>query len=223
MDGVIPELDAECWSVLGTMASIHRCIGENLRHLLLNWFEWSERLAPRIRGVAFRALFGLPFRRVGRQLTVHGGRAIEIGNHVSVGDGCWIEAVIKYQGRTYSPRLVIGAHVSVSNWSHISCAKQIVLGDGCLVGSKVYIGDHSHGSVWTEESGTGGFPGNMPLADLDSIEVGAGTWICDGAVILGGTKIAAGSVIGANSVVRLREDRAALIAGTPAKVLRYFN
>ena len=63
----------------------------------------------------------------------------------------------------------------------------------------------------------------MPLADLDSIEVGAGTWICDGAVILEETKIAAGSVIGANSVVRLREDRAALIAGTPAKVLRYFN
>jgi acetyltransferase-like isoleucine patch superfamily enzyme len=178
-----------------------------------------------MRGAAFRLLFGLPFRRVGRQLTVHGGRAIEVGSFVSVGDGCWIEAVVQYRGQKYSPRLVIGDHVSMSNWTHISCAKEIVLGEGCLIGSKVFIGDHSHGSFRADDGGGIGigFPGDMPLSDFDSIEIGAGTWICDGAAILAGTRVAAGSVIGANSVVKLREERAALIAGAPAKVLRYLN
>jgi acetyltransferase-like isoleucine patch superfamily enzyme len=63
----------------------------------------------------------------------------------------------------------------------------------------------------------------MPLENFDSIDIGAGTWICDGAVILAGTSVGAGSIIGANSVVKLRETRPALIAGAPAKVLRYLN
>ncbi|HWJ36334.1 MAG TPA: hypothetical protein VNR70_13775 [Steroidobacteraceae bacterium] len=178
---------------------------------------------PRLRGACFRLLFGLPFRRIGRNLTLHGGRAMSVGSFVSVGDGCWIEAVVAYQGSVYSPRLVIGDHVAMSNWTHISCAKEIILGNGCLIGSKVFIGDHSHGSVWGAGGQYLGFPGQLPLQNFDAIEIGAGTWICDGAVILAGTKIGAGSIIGANSVVRLQESRPALIAGAPARVIRYLN
>jgi acetyltransferase-like isoleucine patch superfamily enzyme len=193
------------------------------RPIFLRWFELGERVAPRIRGMIFGLLFGLPFRRVGRQLTLQGGRAIVLGNSVTVGDGCWIEAVVQYRGQSYSPRLVIGDRVSMSNWSHISCAKEIVLGEGCLIGSKVFIGDHSHGSFHLDGGSNMSIPRDMPLVDFDSIEIGAGTWVCDGAVILAGTKVGPGSVIGANSVVKLREERAALIAGAPAKVLRYLD
>ena len=146
-----------------------------------------------------------------------------LGNSVTVGDGCWIEAVVRYGGQLYSPRLVIGDRVAMSNWSHISCAKEIILGEGCLIGSKVFIGDHSHGRAGTDGAGNMTIPSDMPLKDFDSIELGAGTWVCDGAVILAGTKVGPGSVIGANSVVRLKEERAALIAGAPARVVRYLN
>ena len=194
-----------------------------LRSLLLSCLELSERVVPRLRGMAFRLLFGLPFRRVGRQLRILGARSILIGQSVSVGDGCWIEAVLKYQNEAYTPRLIIGDSVSMSNWTHISCAKEIILGNGCLIGSKVFIGDHSHGRSQADIRGNPTYPGDMPLVNFDSIEIGAGTWIGDGAVILAGTKIGPGSVIGANSVVRLREERAALIAGAPAKVVRYMS
>jgi acetyltransferase-like isoleucine patch superfamily enzyme len=199
--------------------------GVNLmfRSQALRIYEFSDRVMPRFRGWLFHFLFGLPFRRIGRQLTIRGGRAISIGEFVSVGDGCWIEAVVSYRGHAYSPRLTIGNHVSISNWSHISCAKEINLGDGCLIGSKVFIGDHSHGSPWTGGGEVPVFPGHMPLADFESIDIGAGTWICDGAIILAGTRIAPGSIIGANSVVRLQEERAALIAGAPARVLKFLK
>jgi acetyltransferase-like isoleucine patch superfamily enzyme len=193
------------------------------RPLFLRWFEFGERVAPRIRGLIFGLLFGLPFLRVGRQLKLHGGHAIVLGRSVTLGDGCWIEAVMQYHGQSFSPRLVIGDRVSMSNWSHISCAKEIVLGEGCLIGSKVFIGDHSHGLLSSDSDGNLIIPRDMPLVDFDSIEIGAGTWVCDGAVILAGTKVGPGSVIGANSVVKLREERAALIAGAPAKVLRYLD
>lgn len=194
-----------------------------LGRFLLNCFEWTERQYPRIRGACFRLLFGLPFRRIGRHLTIHGGRAMSIGSCVSVGDGCWIEAVVSYRGQKYSPRLTIGNHVSMSNWTHISCAWQITLGDGCMLGSKVYIGDHSHGSVWGDDGRNLGFPAHLPLQDFGPIDIGAGTWIGDGAVILAGTTLGAGSVVGANSVVKLQESRPAVIAGAPARVVRYLK
>jgi acetyltransferase-like isoleucine patch superfamily enzyme len=194
-----------------------------LRSLLLRIYELVERTIPRLRGSLFHLLFGLSFRRIGRHLKLHGGRAISVGKFVSVGDGCWIEAVLGYAGCAHSPRLIIGDHVSISNWTHISCAKEIKLGEGCLIGSKVYIGDHNHGSLRAGSVKGVRFPADMPLADLERIEIGAGSWICDGAVILPGTQIAAGSVIGANSVVNLREERPALIGGIPARVLRYLN
>lgn len=193
-----------------------------LRSLLLRCFEFGERVAPRVRGMAFRILFDLPFRRVGRHLTVLGGRSIQIGDSVTVGDGCWIEAVVRYRDQSFNPQLIIGDRVSMSNWTHISCAKKIVLGEGCLIGSKVFIGDHSHGRLHVDADGSETIPRDMPLVNADSIEIGAGTWICDGAVILAGSKIGRGSVIGANSVVKIREERGALIAGAPAKVLRFF-
>lgn len=194
-----------------------------LRPHLLRIHEFFQRVVPRIRGCVFETLYGMPFRRIGRQFRLHGGRAISVGKYVSVGDGCWIEAVLSYRGYSYSPRLKIGDHVAISNWTHISCAHEISLGDGCLLGSKIYIGDHNHGSVWSAKGRKIGFPAEMPLEDLERIEIGAGSWICDGAVILPGTILAPGSVVGANSVVKLREERPALIAGAPARVLRYLN
>jgi acetyltransferase-like isoleucine patch superfamily enzyme len=136
--------------------------------------------------------------------------------------------VEEYQGLKYQPRLIIGSSVSISNWTHLSCASRMMIGDGCLIGSKVYIGDHNHGMPGPGPAdgppGKTRFPGDMPLVDLDEVEIGRGTWVGDGAVILGGCSIAPCSIIGANSVVmKVREQRAALIAGVPARVVKYLD
>lgn len=185
--------------------------------------EFSGRALPRLNGMWWSLITGLGFRRVGRHFKLRGLEAIHVEGSLAIGDACWIEAVTHYKGRNFSPALSFGQGVSISDWTHISCADSVEIGAGCLLGSKIYIGDHSHGAVPDYAVAPGVNPADRPLGDLSPITIGARCWICDGAVILGGTRIAAGSIVGANSVVKLVETRPAVIAGVPARVVRYLD
>jgi acetyltransferase-like isoleucine patch superfamily enzyme len=162
--------------------------------------------------------------RVGRLSKFRGIEHMRVGANLRVGDFCWIEAVAAYGGVGHAPDLVIGDDVAISDLTHISCVHSIFVGDGCLLGSKIYIGDHSHGRASSLTAGELAKPPALrALDDLAPIHIGARCWIGDGAVILAGTRLAAGSIIGANSVVKLQCDRPALIAGMPAQVVRYLD
>jgi acetyltransferase-like isoleucine patch superfamily enzyme len=184
--------------------------------------QWAK-VVPRVRSMVVYLRTGIKFRRVGRHVKVYGSRRITVGCQVAVGDYCWIEAVTSYAGRRYTPRLIIGDRVALSDLTHVSCLEHIRIGDDCLLGSKIYIGDHSHGSMSNLEEIRNVAPARRPLGDAAEIVIGEKTWIGDGAVILAGTRIGGSSIVGANSVVRLREERAALIAGAPARVIRYLD
>jgi acetyltransferase-like isoleucine patch superfamily enzyme len=184
----------------------------------------AHRTIPRLRAGAFRLFLGVDMRAAGVRLKLRGIEGLRIGRDFRVGDHCWIEAVTSYRGLSYAARLRIGDGVSVSDFTHISCAGHIDIGDGCLLGSKIYIGDHSHGPTRAlSDAELVTPPGARPLAHIEPIEIGANCWVGDGAVILGGTRLAPGCIVAANSVVRLQCDRAALIAGLPARVVRYLQ
>ncbi|MCZ2497706.1 acyltransferase [Xylophilus sp. Kf1] len=187
--------------------------------LILDFFYKS---IPRIRALPWR-LLSFRFKRVGRGLRLMGGRGIVGGENAAFGVFCWLECVFSYKGISHLPKLSLGRDISASDFLHVSCAGRIQIGDGCLIGSRVYIGDNSHGAL----SSYGGHslvnPAERPLAGVQEINIGARCWIGDGTVILAGASIAADSVVGANSVVRIKVDRPALIAGVPATVLRYLD
>jgi acetyltransferase-like isoleucine patch superfamily enzyme len=177
----------------------------------------------RVRGMLFGLIRGVHFHKAGRLVKIRGARHICVGQGVSVGDFCWIEAITQFAGVDLSPKLELDDGVSLSDLTHISCASHVHIGENCLIGSKVYIGDHSHGSLSNTMEMFSIPPAKRPLGDIAEIEIGKNSWICDGAVILAGTRLASHSVVGANSVVRLQTDRPALIAGVPAKVIRYLD
>jgi len=162
-------------------------------------------------------------KQAGVHVKVLGAHRIRFGSGVSLGDFCWIQAVVSYGGVKYDPVLSIGDDVAISDLTHISCVKQISIGSGSLLGSKIYIGDHGHGSMREYHRLKDIPPAKRPLGDAAEVIIGKNVWIGDGAVILAGAHIADGSVIGANSVVLLSEDRPALIAGVPARVIRYLD
>ncbi|HHU0689550.1 DapH/DapD/GlmU-related protein [Citrobacter sp. Marseille-Q3906] len=141
---------------------------------------------------------------------------------IRIGDNCWVEAVYKYGEDNFEPCLHIGNRLCLSDNVHISCAHSLVLGDDILIGSKVYIGDHSHGSykIKCHEIEP---PANKKLGDIAPIKIGDCCWIGDNAVILAGSEICDGCVIAANAVVKdLKVEKPCLIGGVPAKVLKVF-
>ena len=178
----------------------------------------------------FRALIvlmttGAKFKAVGTKCKVR-GEGMVVGSNVIIGDFCWIEAVESYAGEQFVPNLTIGNKVAMSDFVHISCVNEIVIEEGTLIGSKVYIGDHSHGSykdrsIWQREVDL--MPIEKKLGDISSVKIGKNCWIGDGAVILAGTFLGESCVVGANSVVKGTFKKHSIIGGIPAKVLKYID
>ena len=176
----------------------------------------------RARAVFYRLVTGFGFKSVGSHLKIFCTHAMKIGDGLSVGDGCWIQAVTSYKGNRYTPLLMIGSDVSFSDGVHVSCVKEIRIGSGTLVGSTVYIGDHSHGTTDLSASDMKVPPALRPLSDAAPIWIGDNVWIGDGARILAGAHIPDGSVVGANSVVKARFADSGIIAGAPASMKKKF-
>ena len=192
-----------------------------MRRLVFNALDFSRKISVRMRGMLWRcAIPGA--RKVGLNFKLLGGGSVRFGRNFSVGDYCWIECVRTYQGHTYEPVLVIGNNVSISDCTHISCVASVEIGDDCLLGSRIYIGDHSHG-IPSEYGFRRDAPASRALAGVAPIKIGARVWIGDGAVILPGAQIASGSIVAANSVVNISTVEPAVIAGVPAKIIKYLS
>jgi acetyltransferase-like isoleucine patch superfamily enzyme len=176
----------------------------------------------RLRALCYFVLTGKKFRLVGSCFRFFGTKYINVGFRACFGHGCWIQAIDAYKGTEYAPEIIFGDNLSCSDNVHISCANRIVLGSGVLIGSNVYIGDHSHGSTRITKQNSLIPPAFRPLDDLAPIVIEDNVWICDGVIILAGSHIATGSIVGANSIVKGSFTESGLIVGSPAKLVRKF-
>lgn len=186
-------------------------------------FDVYHKILARLRAKLFFLLRGLRFKRLGESFKIFGAEFVTIGDSVGVGRFCWIEGVGTYGGVKHKPSINIGNGVNMSDFVHLSAVGNIHICDGVLIGSNVYIGDHSHGRVKFLAEELLIPPAHRPLGEAADIYIGENVWICDGVVILGGSRIACGSIIAANSVVRLVCEKPAIIGGSPAKVIKYVN
>lgn len=181
--------------------------------------QLSDLIFARLRGLAFSFLGQTKFKLIGRQFKYYGIRHIS-GTEISVGDNCWFEAVTSYRGHRYDPSLVLGVRSMFSGAVHISAVRRIQIGADCLFGSNIYVGDHSHGTTDPVRLDPNVPPASRALDDIAEIVIGDRVWIGDGVVILAGSRIGDGCVIGANSVVKGDFPSPAIIAGIPARVVK---
>ena len=140
---------------------------------------------------------------------------ISIGNRSSIQSFCILEAIAE----GIAPSLCIGSDVSLGEYTHVTAAGKITIGNGVLTGRFVLITDNSHGF-------------SRDRADLDipplcrkicfsgDVWIGDNVWLGDRVTVLPGVHIGNGAVIGANSVVTENIPAYAIAAGTPAKVIR---
>lgn len=147
--------------------------------------------------------------------------------HIAIGAGSLIAADVSMSvgmaagqalpaGAT-SPVLRIGARCSIGRGTHLVAHRSVVIGDDVMTGPHCYVTDQNH--VYSDPA----TPVGQQWPAEDPVEIGAGSWLGAGAVILPGTRLGRNTVVGAGAVVRGEFPDHAVLAGVPAKVVRRYD
>ncbi|TFY92296.1 acyltransferase [Pseudomonas nabeulensis] len=175
--------------------------------------------------IYLRSIPGSGYRAyLGRAPKVFGIEYIKLGDNFRVGDGLWLHAIPQYNAFVYQPHVEIGENFSASDHLHIACCNKVTIGKDVLIGSKVHITDHAHGTYSGQNQST---PYESPVArKLSSsgpVMIGDNVWIGDNVVVLPNTIIGSGSIIGANSVVSKDIPSNVIAVGCPAKAIKVWS
>jgi acetyltransferase-like isoleucine patch superfamily enzyme len=164
------------------------------------------------------------FKSVGKGFYLHEGYRIHNPQYIAIGDHfhalsrCRIEAIDLYENETYKPEIIIGNMVSVNDDFHIGCIDRVVIEDGVLIASKVYISDHFHGDATSKYIYMA--PNLRPLTSKGPVIIKKNAWIGEGVCILPGIVIGENAIIGANAVVTKSIPDNSVAAGIPAQVIK---
>jgi lipopolysaccharide O-acetyltransferase len=192
------------------------------------WYVLATSLAEfsrsAVRNYLISQKLGVKKIRIGPAAYLRGLSFVEMGEDFSAGRGLWLEAISRYNDEEFTPRIVIGNHVRISQFAHIAATHLVEIGDNVLIGSKVMITDHNHGQYSNSSHASPHIsPTDRPLDREHCVLIGRNVWLGDGVVVTAGSSIGEGSVIGANSVVRGRIPPCTVAAGTPATVRKVFK
>jgi acetyltransferase-like isoleucine patch superfamily enzyme len=114
----------------------------------------------------------------------------------------------------YEGHIKIGDNVLLMNGVRISSAKEIIIGDGCMLANFCYIMDSDWHDIYNR---------NISPGKSSSVILENNVWVGDSAIICKGVRIGENSIIGAGSVVREDVPPNAVAIGNPAKVVKYLD
>jgi acetyltransferase-like isoleucine patch superfamily enzyme len=154
---------------------------------------------------------------------------IWIGDNVSFGPGCMLNASRKYPGsfmqgapgvevQEFEPTIKIGNRVSATGYVTVSAVDRVEIGDDALLASHIFISDNQHGHSVVETPFK-----YQKLEGIAPVSIGRGCWIGEHVVIMPGVSIGELSIVGANSVVTADVPPRSIAVGSPAKVIRVWN
>lgn len=150
--------------------------------------------------------------------------------YIQVGKNCvfhthlWLEAVVLPEDDTSKkPKLILGDRVSIGEFVHIGAAEQIVIGNDVLMGSKILITDHNHGSYTGSGQSSPQQPPVMRRIASAPVMIGNRVWIGENVVILPGVTIGEGAIIGAMSTVTHDIPSNTIAVGNPACVIKRWD
>ena len=155
---------------------------------------------------------------LGCQLQGDGNKNISIGDNTILVShnilGCW-----KIQnGKTYAPHIIIGDNTAIGEYTQISAAKEVRIGNGVLTGRFVYISDNNHGTSCLADLKMQ--PIKRDLYIKGPVVIEDNVWIGDKASILSGVTIGKGAIVACNAVVTKNVPPYSVVAGVPAKVIK---
>jgi maltose O-acetyltransferase len=140
------------------------------------------------------------------------GKAI-VTNHGSIviGDRVRLQGtIIPIELVAFGGALTIGEGTYINYGTNISTTESVTIGRNCAIGQYAIIMDDDYHAVDDHQQ-----PGKRaPIVIEDDV------WIGARAIVLRGTHVGRGAVIGANSVVRGEIPPRTIAAGSPARVIK---
>jgi acetyltransferase-like isoleucine patch superfamily enzyme len=129
---------------------------------------------------------------------------------------------IHFQGKTkigvgakimVSGNLIVGDRFDITGNSTIICAKEIQIGNNTMIAWQSILMDTDQHAIYDE---------NHTIINQDKkITIGNNVWIGARSLILKGSTIADGSIVGANtSISKSFNTQKSIIAGNPAKIIK---
>jgi acetyltransferase-like isoleucine patch superfamily enzyme len=189
------------------------------------WVLRRERVLAIPRNMFYSRLLRAQDIRLGIHSRIRGINRLQIGRAFKALDYLWLDAIERDRnGNQYKPVLVIGDNVVAGYFVHVAATNCVRIGSDVLIGSRVIITDHNHGIYkGATQSSPLERPAERVLTPDAETVVEDNVWIGDGVVILPGSHVGKGSIIGANSVVSGVIPQYCMAAGIPARVIRMYD
>lgn len=157
-------------------------------------------------------------RFVRRPFYLRGKRSLSGCKRLTTGHFCRFDL----EGKKTTLR--IGDDCEMGDMTHIVAHEDVSIGNNVLIASKCFISDTNHGIYRGETPDNPESAPNQRSLYTKPVSIGNNVWIGENVVILPGTQICDGCIIGANSVVTGKTyHEPCILAGTPARIIKKWN
>lgn len=186
-----------------------------------NNYSFGENI-KNIKALIFTKLFYKKARLIRLPFYIRGAKFFSYGQGFTTGYGCRIEMFNLKNSK--EAIIEIGENVKLGDYVHIAAGEKVVLGDNCLLASKIYISDITHGNYSNDSiDSSPDIPPDIRPLSTKPVYIGENVWIGENVCILPGVTIGKGSIIGANSVITKSVNEFTIVAGIPAKPIKIYN
>jgi acetyltransferase-like isoleucine patch superfamily enzyme len=185
---------------------------------LLRFMRSNHMLSPSY--AILLARYAVLKLRFGRRLQTDGicficpGVKLEIGRHATLRVGRWAWIGHGCKIRVHEGEVSIGAKTVIGQECTISAFQHVSIGRECIVADRVMLIDFDHGAAEVER------PVRLQGIYKRDVRVGHNVWIGYGACILRGVTVGDNAIIGTSAVVTKPVPANAVVAGSPARVIR---
>lgn len=149
---------------------------------------------------------------------ISGNSYISIGYNFRASHHLRLEAIPNFAGEIFNPIVCIGNNVSIESNCHIGAVNEVVIGNGVMIASNVFISDHFHGDITKDDFLLS--PIERHLSSKGPVIIKNNVWIGDSVCILPNVTIGENSIVGANAVVTKNVPPNSIVAGVPAIVIK---